>query len=272
VTPVIYTLWAYYFGYIGEIMSLLDALKSSDGTLRKFTKFRCAVDSLDTIPIENEIEIFSWPLPFIKNEALLNYLKINGVFPNRALSIPAYEITYETYKGLKNCQKINIDSFKVLRNCISIYKLMYPPNGSIRLGIAWNRANNSESNFPKNTADKEQIYKIKYLREAQYTFNHEINNKWQVKIPVYLGPVVFDELSLFKNKELQFRSLDEIIGKSTDSKGRANRYIIPNKSLHTLECIFETTDKNIRSLLPNLPWVNLASKLTYDFIDSKDIL
>jgi|GEM_PF-5349379 len=249
-------------------MDLLRVLDNVSKVLTTLTKIRCSVDSIRSSDIKCKREILAWPLHFEKNQDLLNYLKTNKIIPNKKLSVLAYEVTYDTYKNLKGSTKIDINEMMTLRNCITIEKIINIAEGPIELGLTWKDKKTNSSEFPTNSLDQQRIIDIKNRRDTQYTFN-PIPGYWKTKAPACLGPIVFNELSLFHNQKILFKDSSEITGKNVDNRGRANRILIKKSDTEMMKKILETTQKNIQVVMQRQDWYKKVKEATYEYYDKE---
>ena len=142
-------------------------------------------------------------------------------------------------------------------------------NHNVSISVAYDNDRMDENRLPENTSDIELIRDIAHRSDILYLFN-ESGSDWRVKLPAYLGPVLFSELSLFHDQGIIGVNRDIAASKKLKPGARAWRFQLDASQEDVFRRIAEVTRDNILTLLPNSPWMESAERATTEFFELRE--
>ncbi len=251
-------------------MKKTEILYKANGSLARLTKVRCSLD-ISQIDKANykPCNLISWPFYFEKDKKLLSCLQKYKIYPDNQYKTSGYEILYDEYKRLNCTDTIDILELRYLRSCIVVFNLINSPKKLIDVGLVWDKKENKYPFIPKSTDDSSFINELSDKRDVQYTFTDHSGN-WLFKAPAFLGPIIFNDLSLFSSQPIRNSDLRNFRGGKTDSDGRSKRIIIDHSQRAYLDRIINITKSNILAILPNDSWNEKVKKSVFRYYDTND--
>jgi hypothetical protein len=221
-------------------------LNSASAALFVLTKARCA----EGIQVQKETRykvLFSWPVHLEKEPEVVSYLKRQGIVPKK-LGVAAYPVGYEKYESLRKVDTPILQELEWFRSYIIgclIYH--YFPLTGIEISAFWDQEENPETVAPTSTSDWNVINAFSEGKDAMFGF-HSPKKKFNFKLPAKAGAELFRLNKSFQDIPVRQRDYLESSGKSTDSKGRANRFIVLPKELPNLEMVQKETIASLKKL------------------------